>query len=515
MNLLKHSRVVAGILFFAIAAAAEDSHVVTRGETLYSIARDKLGAQPRWKEIADLNRLAPPYTLRPGMTLRMPDLAAGSKPGVSPQTIALVDTAPDPVSVPAHPIEAPAPTLSAPISHPPGALVLRDVDEAVALARAVHPEYRALAAEAKAAEAGIRSARLAGAQNPQIEGEVGRRSNGATDLEPARSSTDFEAAVSREFEVGGQSSARIDVARMEVARQLLDAATKERALVLEIKTAFVRALAALDRHLLLKEAERMRRELESATRARHDAGDASGMELSLAQLEAARSASARTRGDRELRDALAHLSTAMGLGTDSAIFLDAHLFAPSDPPSDIVVSALRRPELDAALLDEKLLLARSRRALAEGRPNVTLGGGYRREERTNEIYFARISIPLPLTNRNRGESDRLGDEAAAAAAHAETMRRNILVEVDRASAALRLARERFHELETAMEKADENLRLLEDARLEGLVSLSEYVYMQSASFEAREEFVEALAEANLAVVEFERASGLNLYTRRK
>lgn len=515
MKRLKHSRVLAGILFLAFAATAEGSHVVARGETLYSIARERLGAQTRWKEIAALNHLAPPYALSPGMTLRMPGSAGASVPEKAPQPVSGLDTTPEPAAIPPAPIAPAAPPRAVPIAHPPGALVLHDVDEAVARARAVHPEYRALAAEAKAAEAGLVSARLAGAQNPQIEGEAGRRSNGATDLEPARSYTDFEAAVSREFEVGGQTSARLDVARMEIARQLLDAAAKERALVFTIKAAFVRSLAARDRLLLLADAERMRRELESATRARHDAGDASGMELSLAELEAARASSARTRGERESRDALAHLASAMGLTADSPVFLDAHLFAPIDPPSEVVASALRRPELEAALLDEKLLLARSRRALAEGRPNVTLGGGYRREERSNEIYFARIGIPLPLSNRNRGESDRLGEEAAAAAARAETVRRDILVEVDRASAALRLARARFHELETAMAKADENLRLLEDARQEGLVSLSEYVYMQSASFAAREEFVDALAEANLAVVELECASGLNLYTGRK
>lgn len=45
---------------------------VQRGDSLSVIARDELGDIDRWREIAMINGIAPPYTIEPGQVLELP-----------------------------------------------------------------------------------------------------------------------------------------------------------------------------------------------------------------------------------------------------------------------------------------------------------------------------------------------------------------------------------------------------------------------------------------------------------
>ncbi|WP_205984842.1 LysM peptidoglycan-binding domain-containing protein, partial [Pseudofulvimonas gallinarii] len=49
-------------------ASAAGTHVVSRGDTLYSIA---FRAGVDWRDVAAINGLAPPYTIYPGQRLRL------------------------------------------------------------------------------------------------------------------------------------------------------------------------------------------------------------------------------------------------------------------------------------------------------------------------------------------------------------------------------------------------------------------------------------------------------------
>jgi len=53
-------------------AAEESVHVVKPGQTLAGIAQERLGDASRWKEIARLNDLKPPYKIAVGQKLRLP-----------------------------------------------------------------------------------------------------------------------------------------------------------------------------------------------------------------------------------------------------------------------------------------------------------------------------------------------------------------------------------------------------------------------------------------------------------
>ena len=47
-------------------------HIVSRGDTLWSIAESRLGAGHRWPEIAEVNGIIDPARLRVGFELTIP-----------------------------------------------------------------------------------------------------------------------------------------------------------------------------------------------------------------------------------------------------------------------------------------------------------------------------------------------------------------------------------------------------------------------------------------------------------
>jgi hypothetical protein len=55
-----------------VAASAERTHTVAKGETLWGIATAMLGKGQRWGEIATLNNIRDPRTLKVGQVLKVP-----------------------------------------------------------------------------------------------------------------------------------------------------------------------------------------------------------------------------------------------------------------------------------------------------------------------------------------------------------------------------------------------------------------------------------------------------------
>lgn len=51
---------------------AQQIYTVKSGDSLSKIARDMLGDIDRWKELAYINALIPPYVIQPGQRLIMP-----------------------------------------------------------------------------------------------------------------------------------------------------------------------------------------------------------------------------------------------------------------------------------------------------------------------------------------------------------------------------------------------------------------------------------------------------------
>ncbi len=72
---------IGAVVMVAAASSLEAwEYVVAPGDTMSQIAKTQLGSARRWKEIAELNNIRPPYSLRPGDKLTMPGDGAASEP---------------------------------------------------------------------------------------------------------------------------------------------------------------------------------------------------------------------------------------------------------------------------------------------------------------------------------------------------------------------------------------------------------------------------------------------------
>jgi LysM repeat protein len=83
---------VLGALSLDQAASAAVTYVVRPGETLAKIAREHFGSESQWREIARANGIRPPYAVKVGQRLTLPDApaaAATATPTASPDSIAV------------------------------------------------------------------------------------------------------------------------------------------------------------------------------------------------------------------------------------------------------------------------------------------------------------------------------------------------------------------------------------------------------------------------------------------
>ena len=55
-----------------IGSSSTGTYTVKSGDCLMGIARQRLGDPHRWREIANLNGIGPPYTIYPGQVLKVP-----------------------------------------------------------------------------------------------------------------------------------------------------------------------------------------------------------------------------------------------------------------------------------------------------------------------------------------------------------------------------------------------------------------------------------------------------------
>jgi outer membrane protein, heavy metal efflux system len=87
---------LAAFLLFASAPPALGGEVieVRSGDSLIKIARERLNAEARWREIAELNAIAAPYHLRVGDTLVLPTAAGESRVMAAPSRRIVGDSKP-------------------------------------------------------------------------------------------------------------------------------------------------------------------------------------------------------------------------------------------------------------------------------------------------------------------------------------------------------------------------------------------------------------------------------------
>lgn len=398
---------------------------------------------------------------------------------------------------------APAPGTS-PHEEPTEVLTLR---QALALALLQHPELRAFAWEVRAAEARTLQAGLR--PNPELQLEV-ENLVGTGALRDGRSA-ETTLRLSQVIELGGKRARRLRVAALERDLAAWDYETKRVEVLTEVAQAFIEVLRAQERLRAEEDLVRLAEQVLATVAERVKAGKASPVEETKAGVALSTSRVARERARRELEATRQRLAATWGSTTPTYQSVEGAFESITAPPSAEALAEriVQNPDLARWSTEMQQRQAAVDLADAQKAPDLTAGGGVRH---VNEAGAAAVvlsfAIPLPVINRNQGAIL----EAQHRLAKAEEERRAAVVRVRTAlAAAYATLTAAFVEATTLREEIVPGARQVFEATSEGYrqgkFSVLDVLDAQRTLFEAREQYIEALANYHKAVAEAERVIG--------
>jgi cobalt-zinc-cadmium efflux system outer membrane protein len=255
------------------------------------------------------------------------------------------------------------------------------------------------------------------------------------------------------------------------------------------------------------------RTLEEAAARRFAAGDVPELERNAAALERARAEARTALARAEVAAARAALNRKLGRPATAELSLQLTAVAvPATPQAEQPELVAARAEAEAARAEVDLL----RR---ERIPDPTVSLGYERETRpeehatgadlhTGSMLMARISVPLPLWDRNQGELSAARARRAAREAEREGREREVEVERVAAREVYEAARAAEAALVAALPGVERNLLLIQRAYEAGELGLDALLLSRDRAFAARAEAIDAAAALARARSALLRASGL-------
>ncbi len=247
--------------------------------------------------------------------------------------------------------------------------------------------------------------------------------------------------------------------------------------------------------------------LLSATRARRDAGDASDLDVNLAQVSADQTANTAAADSIESVNAVLELQTAIGLPGDSVmVALDdsigiptsAALVGASAAPRGGLASAPTVAAATASLTAAQQTLIFQRRSVL-GVPALTLGVEARDPTGSENGLLPTfgVALPIPLFSRNRGEIEAARADVTRAEAELTTVQREAASALARAYRTRSAAEQRVARDRAILAAATSNAALSEQAYTQGEMAMADVLEARRAQREAQSQYVSDLVAVNV------------------
>ncbi|MDD2736938.1 MAG: TolC family protein [Desulfuromonadaceae bacterium] len=390
--------------------------------------------------------------------------------------------------------------------------VPRNINEIVAMALKHNAELAALDKEAEAKhslaiQAGTRS-------NPTIEFQGSTGSLTGSPDEQA-----ISIGVNQEFSLNDKMQLRREV--VERAAEIVRRQRENRARLLkdEITTLALDYSLTMKRQELAAEVVTLNRDLVAIAGERFTAGDIPELDLNITKVELARAESRLLEIERERIPLRIKIASLCGLKESEVVVVDLPSPAKlSQSRENLVTQALStRPDLLALLRERDRAAAETRLATAEAQPNLSAGLFVQWQRSATELggmssvgndtqLGLRLSLPIPLFDRNSGGKAAAQARQDAAGSYHLALERVVTIEVESAYAGLSSSEKILALFEQGIIlQSAENLKLTQEAYRLGEVGILSVVDEQKKFFEVNDGYLAAQQSRRQAFTKLETA----------
>ena len=390
--------------------------------------------------------------------------------------------------------------------------VPRTINEIVALALKHNAELAALEKEVEAKhslaiQAGTRS-------NPTLEFQG---STGSLSGSPDEQTVSL--GVNQEFSLNDKLLLRREVAEREAEVAQRQRENAARLLKDEITTLALEYSLTAKRQELAAEVVKLSRDLVAIAGERFTAGDIPELDLNITKVELARAENRVLEIERERIPLRIKIASLCGLKESEVMVSEPQAPAKfSHGREALVTQALSsRPDLLALVCERDRAATETRLAAAEALPNLTAGLFVQWQRSATELggmssvgndtqLGVRLSMPIPLFNRNSGGKAVAQARQDAAGSHHLALERTIVAEVESAYAGLSASEKILALFEQGIIlQLAENLKVTQEAYRLGEVGILSVIDEQKKFFEVNDGYLSAQQSRRLAVTKLETA----------
>ena len=400
----------------------------------------------------------------------------------------------------------------------PAETVPRSINDIITLALKQSAELSALEKEADAQQS--LAIQAGTGNNPTLELQG---STGSLTGSPEEHAVSI--GINQEFSLHGKLRLRREAGQREAEALRHQRDNSARLLKDEVSTLGLDYLLASKRQVLAMDLIALNRELVSVAEERFKAGDIPELERNLAKVELIRAESRQLEIEREKIPLRIKIASLTGLKeADNIILSDTFSAPPGSPiPQDAVKMALAsRPDLHAVARERDKAEIEQRLADVEALPNLTAGLFVQWQHASTELgsmsasssdtqLGLRLSMPIPVFDRNRGGQAAARARLNAADSRRLALERSITAEVQAAVSRLS-ASERILALfeRGIIPQLQENLKLTQEAYRIGEIGILSVINEQKKFFEVNDGYLSAQHSTRVASIKLESAVATEL-----
>jgi cobalt-zinc-cadmium efflux system outer membrane protein len=321
-------------------------------------------------------------------------------------------------------------------------------------------------------------------------------------------------AIGYLIELGGKRKHRMQVAEagFELASAEFDAARIE--IIYETAAAYIDVFVARENLKITKEKAKLADQLYSTSRERVLAGRVSPMEQVIAEIKNNNARLEVKTAEDELLTAKTNLSAMWGgASADFTTAGDSFERIQPIPPFEELMTLMDHSPIIKIKLSEIKIAETSLDFEKSNRiPDFTVYGGIKRiDESDDPIYFAGLSVPVPLFDRNQAGVARAAAELNQQAAGLTAEKNRLVGDLKNAYQKLNTAYMHVNSIQSdILPAARQVLDAVKEGYREGEFSFPDMLEAQSTLYESHESYIHSLGQYHIAFINLEKLLGRNL-----